>query len=365
MRILLVAHKTLLELWREPLLLSLLLLFPAVALAVTSIGYDQPLQRTHPVLICGPDGPVAELTAALTAEAWSDGRPVFEVLQVADRRAGASLLTDRDADAMLVVEAERLVVRGDPSSTNFAAGGAALFRAASRWLDDRAGATPRVVLAEQPLADPGPVTLFDVYGAGMLVFAVLILVPQTALLVSRELRLGTLRRLRMASVRSGEFLAGLTLAELGLAAVQVALVFAALLALGYHMQGNLLLGGALLLAVCLSGIGLGALVGALVQNDGQAGNVGAAVCMIQVVLSGAFFPMPPLTLFHLAGHPIGLFDAFPATHGLVALHGVLAYGYDLPDVAFRLGATVLLSLLYFGLGVAMFARVQMRRTTAA
>jgi ABC-2 type transport system permease protein len=362
-RTLLVAHKTLLELWREPGLLSLLLLFPAVALTVTSIGFGEPLQRTHPVLICGPDELVAELTLALDGERWPDGRPVFEVARVAGRDEAEPLLTARDADAMLVVEVERLVVRGDPASAHFAAGGAALYRAANRWLDGRSGLVPRVVLAEKPLADPGPVTLFDVFGAGMLVFAVLILVPQTALLVSRELRLGTLRRLRMASLRAGEFLAGLTLAELALAAVQVVIVFVALFVLGFHVRGNLLLAGALLLVICFSGIGLGTVVGGLVQNDGQAGNVGAAVCMIQVVLCGAFFPMPPLTVATVAGHPIGLFDVFPATHGLIALQGVLAYGYGLGDVAFRAGATLALSLVYFAAGVVVFRWVQLRRTT--
>jgi ABC-2 type transport system permease protein len=65
-------------------------------------------------------------------------------------------------------------------------------------------------------------------------------------------------------------------------------------------------------------------------------------------------------VFTLAGHPICLFDLFPATHGFLALQQVLCYGAGLRDIAFRLGATLVLSLLYFAVGVVVFQRVQMR-----
>jgi ABC-2 type transport system permease protein len=67
-----------------------------------------------------------------------------------------------------------------------------------------------------------------------------------------------------------------------------------------------------------------------------------------------------LTLFTLFGHQIDLFDLFPATHGFRALQQVLTYGAGPREIAFRLGATVLLSVLYFLAGVIIFQRRQMR-----
>jgi hypothetical protein len=84
--------------------------------------------------------------------------------------------------------------------------------------------------------------------------------------------------------------------------------------------------------------------------------------MLQVFLSGAFYRLPPLTLFTLAGYQIDLFDAFPATHGFLALQQVLTYGAGLREIAFRLGATLLLSAVYFYIGVFFFQRLQMRDT---
>jgi ABC-type multidrug transport system permease subunit len=115
------------------------------------------------------------------------------------------------------------------------------------------------------------------------------------------------------------------------------------------------------LAVSFSAVGQGLLVACFVENDSQAANVGSSVAMLQVFLSGAFYQMPPLTLFNLAGHQIDLFDVFPASHGFLALQQILSYGAGLGEIGFRLGATLVLSLLYFLLGVAVFRRLQMRQ----
>jgi hypothetical protein len=61
----------------------------------------------------------------------------------------------------------------------------------------------------------------------------------------------------------------------------------------------------------LSAVGGGLIVGCFVQNDSQAVNLGASVTMLQVFVSGSFFPMPASPLFHLFGHEIAWNDIFP------------------------------------------------------
>jgi ABC-2 type transport system permease protein len=138
------------------------------------------------------------------------------------------------------------------------------------------------------------------------------------------------------------------------------IVFLAALAMGFHNQGSLFLAVIVGLVICFSAIGQGLVVACFVENDSQALNVGSTATMIQVFVSGSFYQFPPLTLFTLAGHQIDLFDVFPATHGFMALQQVLTYGAGLREVAFRLGATLLLSVLYFLAGVVIFQRLQMR-----
>jgi len=149
------------------------------------------------------------------------------------------------------------------------------------------------------------------------------------------------------------------LSQLIVAFIQVVVVFLAAAWMGFHNQGSFWL--ALLVGIILSfsAIGVGLLVACFMENDSQAANVGATISMLQVFLSGAFYQLPPLTMFSLAGHQIDMFDIFPATHSFLALQQVLTYGDHLPQISFRLTAALLLSIIYFVVGVVLFQKKQM------
>jgi ABC-type Na+ efflux pump permease subunit len=129
--------------------------------------------------------------------------------------------------------------------------------------------------------------------------------------------------------------------------------------LGYNNHGSLILAVFVGLAISLSAVGMGLIVACFIENDSQAVNFGSTVTMVQVFVSGAFFPLPPMTVTTLFGHPIGFFDIFPATHGMLALQQVLNDGVGLGGIGFRLAAIVLLSGLTFAAGVVTFHRLKM------
>jgi ABC-2 type transport system permease protein len=365
MKTLLVARKSLVEIARELQLLGLVLLLPIVFLGITAATYTGQLWISHPVWVLDADGQGAGLVAEMEAQRYADGRPVFEITLAADRAAGDAALKDQTATALLVVGSDPtaeggVTLVGDALNPRFYRVGILLDSLINRYADRAAGRPEVVRLVEAPLVAAGPQTEFDLYAPGMIVFALLMIIPQTAMLVARERRWKTLRRLRLTRLNAGAFLGGISLAQMVVAVVQVVSVFALALALGFHNQGSLGLAIVVGLAVSFSAVGLGLVVAGFVENDSQAANVGATFAMIQVFLCGAFFQLPPITLFTLAGHQIDLFDIFPATHGFLALQQVLSYGAGLREVAFRLGATLLLSSLYFAAGVAAFRRLQMR-----
>ncbi len=360
MRVLVVARKTLREILREPPLAVMLVAAPAIFLVVLAVGYGSPRLATHPVLVLDPDGSGAALRAELEALRHDDGRPVFALTAVSDPVAADAALAAGEADTLLRIEGDEVVLRGDATSLRHVAAS----RLLTRTIVDhslRETGRPRVTqVLRRPLVSDGPRTLFDVYAPGMLVFAILLIIPQTAFHVSRELRRGTLRRLRLTRMRSADLLGGVSVAQLAVAAVQVPVVFAVARLLGFHAVGSLALGIAVGLVLCVGSIGLGLCVSGLAQNDGQAASLGAAVMIVQVIVCGAFFPLPPMTLFELGGHPIGPFDLLPATHGMLALQQVLSYGDGAGEVAFRVGATLLLSLAYLLAGIAIFHRARLR-----
>ncbi|MBI2891960.1 MAG: ABC transporter permease, partial [Deltaproteobacteria bacterium] len=59
------------------------------------------------------------------------------------------------------------------------------------------------------------------------------------MILGREVRQGTLRRLRLTRLGSAGLLGGVTLAQMLVATVQTVLIFLGALAVGYHAQGSI------------------------------------------------------------------------------------------------------------------------------
>ena len=156
-----------------------------------------------------------------------------------------------------------------------------------------------VKLAEKPLPLTGAASDFELYAPGMIVFAILLLIPQTAMLVGREVREGTMTRLRLSRLGAAEWLGGLTLSQMIVAVGQVLLTFAAAAVFGFRCRGSLLLAVGIGLMLGLSAVGMGLVVGRFSRSDSDAINVGSVFTMLQVFLSGSFFAMPGSTLLRM------------------------------------------------------------------
>jgi ABC-2 type transport system permease protein len=369
MRVLLVARKSLLELLREWQLVLFVVALPLVFLGILLVGYNTPLLVTHPLLVAGAVPQDAALLEELAAQRYADGRAIFDLAPVADLDTAAAALQHHDATALIILSREpgtrdslpsSLTIMGDALYTQFYRASTILESAAARHADRLVGQPEIVRVVEQPLTGASPLSEFDIYTPGMIVFALLLIIPQTAMLVARELRWDTLIRLRLTPMRARDLLGGIGLAQVIVAVVQVIVVFVTALLIGFNNQGSLWTAIAVGTVISFSAIGQGLLVACFVENDSQAINVGSAVAMTQVWFSGSFWRLPPITIFTLAGHQIDLFDIFPATHGLMALQQVLSYGAELREIAFRLAATLVLSFVYLIVGVAIFQRLKLR-----
>jgi ABC-2 type transport system permease protein len=77
-------------------------------------------------------------------------------------------------------------------------------------------------------------------------------------------------------------------------------------------------------------------------------------------LTGAAFPLPRMNLFTVAGRSIALADFLPPSHAVVALNKIFTLGAGFGDVLYELAALLMLTALYFGMGVWLFQRTQMR-----
>lgn len=362
-RILLVARKTLLEALRDPILLVFVLGMPGFFMLLTYIGYGHtPKTATYPVLVLSNTPKASSLLDELSQAAYADGRPYFNLVMGTNRDAAETALKDRSTAVLLIIEEDaagqvHYTTRGDALYMNYIKAATQLEAIVLPWLARQHGKPERFSMIVRPLERPRPISEFDAYVPGMMVFAILLIIPETAMLIGRERRWGTLRRLDLSLLRPAELLGGICLAQLAIASVQVLVMFAAALALGFHNRGSLPLALLIGLLLAFSSVGMGLLLGGFMRTDTDALNTGSAVAMTQVFLSGAFFMMNSPILFFWTNHPVNLFDFIPASHGMLALQQVLCGGAGIQEVGFRTAATLLLSLLYFIIGVLVYRRL--------
>ena len=349
------ARRFLVELVRDPALVALTALLPVFFFFLAVVGYSQaPRPRTWTIAVePAVSAALPGLEPALRAARHPDGRPAFSLVAQGEKADIALAMGDGGA----------IATTGDALSADYAAASNRIEEILDAVDARRAAALP-VKLVSGNAAFRNPRSEFEAYVPGMMVFAILLLIPQTAVLVGREVRKGTMERLRLAGLRPSAYLGGIALSQaacaLGLGLLLVGLALAFGYPFGPSPVAAVLEALATLLLLGLSSIAAGLVLGAFVKTDSSALNMGSTFTMIGVFLSGSFFAMPSPVLFSIgqpgrAGHvAIGLWDLLPATHALKALQRAMLDSGT--GMAVPLLAMCVLSLACFLTAVLFFGR---------
>jgi ABC-2 type transport system permease protein len=142
----------------------------------------------------------------------------------------------------------------------------------------------------------------------------------------------------------------------------LSLLITLVLAVGLGFQAN----GSILLAVFIGGltaiavVGVGLIVAAYSQSVSRAFIIANFPLIFFMFFSGAVYPIPRILVGRFFGNPVSIYDIFPPTHAVIALNKVLTLGSGISGVAYELISLVILSVLYYGIGIWLFWRRHMR-----
>jgi ABC-2 type transport system permease protein len=383
MRLLSVFRKSLREQLRDPLALSLVLVFAPLFVALYRLLFPTG-STTYSVLILNQDVGVEQadgrlwnagddLIAAMQRVTYADGSPLLKVERTADRAEAETRLRERSAYVLLIVPPDfsRALQTGSQVNTSpvtfvgdlthpyYTVAAVMVNGALDQYLQSVAGQTRAIQVAEEPLGGSGARTEFETYVPGLLVFAVMMLVFQSSMLIARDVEAGTLRRLQITRMTAFDYLAGVTASQVALGLVALILTFLVAAACGFRSQGPI--GVAILIdaIASLSIIGAGLIVACFARSLTQAFLIANFPLALFMFFSGAIYPIPRVNLFVIGGRGIALFDLLPPTHAVVALNKVFVLGAGLSDVAFELIALTVLSIVYFAAGVWLFRRTHL------
>jgi ABC-2 type transport system permease protein len=268
-----------------------------------------------------------------------------------------------------------LIIRGDPSYINFGTTQGILVGILSQYKDQLVintqdnvrgtpGAQPTQYLSSTVQAIPGTTnfTTFDFLAPGMIVFAIILLATTVAASLTREVEKGTLARLKLSKMRGFDLLFGGLLPWSLIVVAQVIILLAVAIAIGFHYQGGV---NSILLAILVGVIGgiasisLAMIIASFAKNDRQAANLGTVITVPLSFLAGAFFPLPQEVIGNFMGQSFQIYNLIPWYNTITAMRNILTYGGGWSDISYQVGLSVLLTIILFVIGVALFTRTRL------
>jgi ABC-2 type transport system permease protein len=374
-----VFRKSLVELRRDLLMLVLSLSFGPFMVMLYWLFYAGGGSTTYEVLVLNNDQGAAgtELVEVMHDVNYTDGVSPLKVKTVTDRDDAEASLRERKAEVLLIVpedfssalaaahEGERVELAtvtfvGDLTNPLYVVAAVMADAALRTYVEGVAGIESPIQFEEVALGGSATRTEFETYIPGLLVFAVIILVYQVSLAITREVEAGTLRRLQLTRMTALDLLGGMSGVVLVTGVASILLTYLTAAALGFHSEGALWVAVAVSAVSGLSIIGAGLIVAAFSKTATQATLIATFPLAIFMFFTGAALPLPAVHLFTVAGRSIGLYDILPPTHAVNALNKILTLGMGFEDVLYEIAAMLILSVIYFAAGVWLFKRTHMR-----
>ena len=323
----------------------------------------------------GPRG--KEAINLLETLAYPSGDPLLDVMLVDNQQKAENVLKDRDAEVLLIIPDNfsitlqavvdeknptpaQVTLVGDLTNPYYAVGAVMAGSVIDEYVQIQTGEIPPIQFSEIALGASAGRSEFDLYIPGILIVSVVMLVFIVSMTITHEVETGTLRRLQMTSMKASELLIGISLPTILLGIVSLLLTLIVAIALGFTSQGSifaaLLIGGITAIAV----VGIGLIVAAFSKSVSQAFIIANFPLIFFMFFSGAVYPIPRIILFQAAGINISLYDVLPPTHAVMALNKILTLGSGLSDVLYELVSLLILSLLYYLIGIWLFHRRHLR-----
>ena len=323
----------------------------------------------------GPQGQqVIELLESLT---YPSGDPLLDVSTIGNQELAEDLLRDRDAEVFFIIPEDfsvtlqtasqgevqypaEVTLVGDLTNPYYAVGAVMAGSVIDEFVQVQTGEIRPIRYNEIALGASAGRSEFDLYIPGILIISVVMLVFIVSMTITYEVEAGTLRRLQMTSMKASDLLIGISLPTVLLGVVSLLLTLLVALALGFNNQGSiwsaLLVGGITAVAV----VGIGLIVAAYSKSVSQAFIIANFPLIFFMFFSGAVFPIPRIILIRIAGLNISLYDLLPPTHAVMALNKILTLGSGLDSVLYEIISLIVLSLLYYLIGIWLFQRRQLR-----
>jgi len=307
----------------------------------------------------------------------SEGRQILEVKQELDMATAHKELMNNVVDLVVEIpeqfssilvefregnQTEPVIIQtyGDPTKPNYIMAAVWSDMITYEYTAAAAGMMSPLEIQVNTVSGKQTLNEFEFYVPALLGLALMMLMFTAAASIIKEKDEGTIIRLRLSNMRTFEWLLGVSLVQVILGMLALVCTYLTAVALGYETTGSLTAVMFVGFLSSLSIIAISLIVAAYLRTIFDLMTIGCFPFFILMFFSGGMFPLPPLRLFTVSERAININDILPTTHAINAMSKILNYGAGLGDVVFELVAIIVLTIVFFAVGVWVFTRRHMR-----
>jgi len=213
---------------------------------------------------------------------------------------------------------------------------------------------------ETSLGISGKIDEFDLYVPGLLILSVIMLMFSASIAIVTEVENKTMIRLKLSKITAFEFLSGVSFVQVLVGVISVVLTLVVAVWLGFDFTGSLTIAAFIVVLTCISIIAFSLILTAFTKSTNEILIVGNFPLLLFMFFTGAAFPMEGKALLTIAGYPISFQGLMSPTHAISALKKVLIMDMGMEDVLPEIIGLVILTVIYFGIGVWAFQQRHMR-----
>jgi len=294
-----------------------------------------------------------------------------------DRQAGIDQLKNRRADAMIVIppdfsslvesmlesgSLQKIEVEfiGDLTSIEYMISAVWVGEIIDRTVFSLSGTERPFAIKETSLGISGDIDEFDIYIPGILLISIIMLMFTASIAIITEVENKTILRLKLSRVGSFRLLGGISIVQVVVGILSVCVTLMVAIWMGFNYTGSLFILFIVSLLTCLSIMAFSLIIAGFTRTVNEILVVGNFPLFLFMFFTGAAFPLQGKEIFSVAGYSVSLQGLMSPTHAISALKKTLVMDLGMGDIIPEILLIVLLTLLYFLVGVWLFRRRHMR-----
>jgi len=297
----------------------------------------------------------------------------LSIHSVPSREVAIKKIETRKADILLVIPehfsqallakapgAPEIEIVGNLTSTGYLISAVWLGEMLNDFMVQQSGQERLFVVKETALGLSGQIDEFEMWMPGMLILALIMLMFSATIALIVEVDQGTILRLKLSAMKAWQFLLGVGFSQVLVGLIAIFLTLGAASSLGFEMRGSFL--SFLLIAVLtsISMVAFSLILAAVTRSVTDVLVVGNFPLFLFMFFSGAAFPLSPKAWFYLGDYGVSWQTLMSPSPAISALQKMSVMGLGLADVQGELLALVMMTLVYFALGLWSFQRKHLR-----